>query len=84
MRQRILNNREQPVELHLAGGVAVIPPLGELEVDVDEAGERHLEHMAAELRVTVLPAGREAEDTGAGESSPRLAAARKAAAKRSR
>ena len=84
MRQRILNNREQPVELHLAGGVAVIPPLGELEVDVDEAGERHLEHMAAELRVTVMPVGHDAEDASGGESPPVLATARKAAGKRSR
>lgn len=56
MRQRILNNRAQPVELHLACGVTVIAPFGEAEVDVDDAGERHLEHMAAEHRIAILPA----------------------------
>ena len=54
MRQRILNNRAQPVELHLAGGVVVIPALGEAEVEVCAEGERHLERLAGELRVTVL------------------------------
>ena len=55
MKYRVLNNRAQPVELHLGSGVVVIPALGETELDLDEAGDRHLEHMASQLRVTVLP-----------------------------
>jgi hypothetical protein len=68
MRQRILNNRAQPVELHLSGGVTVIAPFGEAEVDVDETGERHLEHMAAENRIAILPAAQ--EGGGASEAPP--------------
>jgi hypothetical protein len=69
IRQRILNNRAQPVELHLTTGVVVIPPLGEAEIDADEAGERHLEHLAAELRVTILAAAPETADAAAEEES---------------
>ena len=76
MRQRILNNRAQPVELHLAAGVVVIPPSGEAEVDVDEAGERHLEHMANELRIAILPVAGE-PDAPAREESKKSPAKRK-------
>ena len=77
MRQRILNNRAQPVELHLSGGVTVIAPFGETEVDVDDAGERHLEHMAAENRIAILPPVAEsgptsgAPEKGASKKSPK-------------
>ena len=86
MRQRILNNRAQPVELHLTAGVVVIPPSGEVEVDVDEGGERHLDQLAADLRIAILPvaeeSGENAED--AENAGPHHAESKKTAAKRKR
>jgi hypothetical protein len=81
MRQRILNNRPQPVELHLASGVVVIPALGEAEIEADDAGERHLEYLASELRVTILPAA--ADEEPAPEASEQRTA-KKTPSKRSR
>ena len=91
MLQRILNNRSQPVELHLTSGVVVIPALGEVEVDTG-AGEPQLEQLATELRIAILPTaagstaseGDEAADEEAAAEGSEQKAAKKSAAKRPR
>ena len=83
MRQRILNNRAQPVELHLTAGVVVIPPSGEVEVDVDEAGERHLDQLANDLLIAILPVA-EASDVNDEDAGPHHQESKKTTAKRKR
>ncbi len=76
MRQRILNTRSQPVEIHTAGGVIVLPALGEIEMDLDTEGELQLQHLEDTRRLRILPA----EEASEVDAAPR--GAKKAAAKK--
>ncbi|HEY3079210.1 MAG TPA: hypothetical protein VGM69_04825 [Chloroflexota bacterium] len=54
-RVRVLNERDQPVELHCADGVVVLPPRGEAELDRRDVESPHVQVLAHRRLISVRP-----------------------------
>lgn len=59
----VLNQRDQPVELHGAGGVVVVPPRGQVEVSADDVVSPQLQALVQRRVLVVRPAPPPAEET---------------------
>jgi hypothetical protein len=51
----VLNERDQPVELHCADGVVVLPPRGEAELDRRDVESPHVQVLAHRRLISVRP-----------------------------
>lgn len=70
----VLNQRDQPVELHLAGGVVVVPPRGQVELSADDVTSPQLQALMQRrvfvVRLAPPPTEPEAETPSADAETP--------------
>jgi hypothetical protein len=62
----LANTRTQPVELHLAAGVVVVPPMGRVDCDEDDLALGQVQELARRGVLAVLPAAPSAAVTRSG------------------
>jgi len=53
--RRVVNQRDQPVELHLVGGVVVVPPLGTAEISESDLDASQIRQLRRQSHLVVTP-----------------------------